>query len=64
MTAKSILVPMMGTSLDRAALDLALALARPTGAHIEGLYPKRDPREALAYVGMGMDRHRSAHGAT
>ncbi|MEJ0069749.1 MAG: hypothetical protein WDO24_14600 [Pseudomonadota bacterium] len=55
---------MMGTSLDRAALDLALALARPTGAHIEGLYPKRDPREALAYVGMGMDRHRSAHGAT
>jgi len=54
MTMKSILAPMTGTAIDRPALDLALAIARPTGAHIEGFYARHDPREALAYVGMGM----------
>lgn len=54
MAVKSILVPMAGAAIDRYALDLALVLARPSAAHIEGLYAKRDPAEALAYVGMGM----------
>src|SRR6185369_12823580 len=30
--------------------------------HIEGLYAKRDPREALAYVGMGMGGEMTAIG--
>ncbi len=55
MSLKSILVPMTGGAADRQALDLALALGRPFGAHIGALYPKRDPKEALAYVGLGGD---------
>jgi nucleotide-binding universal stress UspA family protein len=55
MPLKSILVPMTATPADRQALDLALALGRPSGAHIGALYPKRDPREAAAYVGMAGD---------
>jgi nucleotide-binding universal stress UspA family protein len=54
MAVKSILVPMAGSAIDRYALDLALVLARPSAALIEGLYSRRDPAEALAYGGMGM----------
>jgi nucleotide-binding universal stress UspA family protein len=54
MSLKSILVPTDGTDIDRQLLDLALAVGWPTNAHITALYPKRDPREALAYAGMGM----------
>jgi len=54
MSLKSILVPTTGTKVDRQRLDLALAVARPTNAHIAVLYPQRDPREALTYAGMGM----------
>jgi nucleotide-binding universal stress UspA family protein len=54
MSLKAILVPTTGTDADRRLLDLALAVGRPTNAHIAALYPKRDPREALAYAGMGM----------
>jgi len=53
MSLKSILVPMTGAAVDRPALDLALAIARPTDAHVEALYARRDPREAIAYAGMG-----------
>jgi len=53
MSLKSVLVPMTAAPIDRAALDLALALARPTDAHVEALYARRDPREAIAYAGMG-----------
>ena len=62
MAVKSILVPMEGSALDRYALELALVLARPSAAHIEGLYAKRDPKEALAYVGMGMGGEMTAIG--
>ncbi len=55
MPLKSILVPMTAGSADRQALDLALALGGPTGAHIGALYPKRDPREAAGYVGVSGD---------
>ncbi|MBI3517301.1 MAG: universal stress protein [Proteobacteria bacterium] len=55
MPLKSILVPMTAAPADRRALDLALALGRAGGAHIGALYPKRDPREAATYVGMGGD---------
>ena len=55
MPIKSILVPLAATPGDRQALDLALALGQRNGAHIGALYPKRDPREAAAYVGMAGD---------
>jgi nucleotide-binding universal stress UspA family protein len=54
---------MAGSAIDRYALDLALTLARPSAAHIEGLYAKRDPAEAAAYVGMGMGGELSAVGS-
>lgn len=53
MALKSILVPMSGTPTDRSALDLALTLARPSAAHVEAVYPRRDPREAIIYASMG-----------
>lgn len=62
MAVKSILVPLAGSAIDRYALELALVLARPSAAHIEGLYAKRDPAEALAYVGMGMGGEMTAIG--
>lgn len=62
MAVKSILVPMAGSAIDRYALDLALVLARPSAAHIEGLYAKRDPADAAAYVGMGMGGELAAIG--
>jgi len=54
MALKSILVPTIGTDVDRRLLELALTVGRPTNAHIAALYPRRDSREALAYAGMGM----------
>ena len=62
MSLKSILVPTNGIESDRQLLDLALAVGRPTNAHIAALYPKRDPREALAYAGMGMGTELMATG--
>ena len=55
MPIKSILVPLNGVDSDRSTLDLALAAGRASGAHIEGLFVKRDPTEALAYAGLDAD---------
>jgi len=55
MPIKTILVPLNALASDRTTLDLALGVAREPQAHIEALFVKRNPAEALTYAGMGSD---------
>ena len=55
MTIKSLLVPMNAVTSDRGTLDLALAVARPTHAHIRALFVRSDPRDAALYGGYGAE---------
>ena len=55
MPIRSILVPLNGLDSDQATLDLALAVARDSDAHIAALWVKQDPGEALAAIGMGAE---------
>ncbi len=43
-TGSTILVPVNGTDVSRRAFDLALSLARPTGARVRALYVSRETR--------------------
>jgi nucleotide-binding universal stress UspA family protein len=49
MAVKSILVLTNAMASDRATLDLALAVARPAGAHIRALFIRQDVRESLRF---------------
>ncbi len=51
---KAILVPLMGTAADDAAVATAFQLARPSGAHVEGLFVRADPRDAIPLFGEGV----------
>jgi nucleotide-binding universal stress UspA family protein len=54
MSLKHILVPLLGVDTDRAALDAALAVAKPHGAHIEALHVIADPLQSTPMlVGVG-----------
>jgi len=55
MPIKSILVPMNAVQSDRATLDLALSVARCSGAHIKALFVRQDPRDAMTFVGLGAE---------
>lgn len=55
MAIRSILVPLNALDSDQGTLDLALAVARESSAHIAALFVKQDPAEALAYAGMGTE---------
>jgi len=55
MPIKSLLVPMNAVQSDRSTLDLALAIARPTNAHIRALFVRSDPRDAALYGGFGAE---------
>ncbi|HYD31418.1 MAG TPA: universal stress protein [Azospirillaceae bacterium] len=54
MTIKTLLVPLTGTDADRGALATAIAAARPFGAHVDGLFVRVDPRDAVPLLGEGM----------
>ena len=51
---KRILVPLTGRDVDRDALDAAFALARPFAGHVEGIFVRLDPRDAVPMLGEGM----------
>ena len=54
MSLKHILVPLLGIDTDRPALDAALAVAKPHGAHIEALHVIADPLQSTPMlVGVG-----------
>lgn len=51
---KTILLPLMGAIADDTAVDTAFQLARPSGAHVEGLFVRADPRDAIPLFGEGV----------
>ncbi|HEX9449497.1 MAG TPA: universal stress protein [Dongiaceae bacterium] len=54
MSLKHILVPLLGIETDRVALDAALAVAKPHGAHIQALHVIADPLQSTPMlVGVG-----------
>lgn len=50
---RRILVPLLGQSGDRNALDAAAAFLRGRGGHVEARLYRRDPRDVLPIVGEG-----------
>lgn len=52
---KRLLVPLLGDAGDRPALDLAAAVARRRGAHIDAVLFRRDPRGMIPLVGEGFN---------
>lgn len=54
MTIKTLLVPLTGTDADTGALATAFAAAKPFGAHVDGLFVRVDPRDAVPLLGEGM----------
>lgn len=54
MSLKHILVPLLGIDTDRVALEAALAVAKPHGAHIQALHVMADPLQSTPMlVGVG-----------
>lgn len=54
MTIRKILVPLTGIEPDRVALDAAFSVAGRFRAHVDGLFVRPDPRDAIPLVGEGM----------
>ncbi len=54
MVIKTILTLLSGAAADRLRLDVALAVARNFGAHIEALHARGDPRNAVPITVEGM----------
>ncbi|PWC44801.1 universal stress protein [Azospirillum sp. TSO22-1] len=54
MSIKSILVPVAGSESDPVALSAAIAVARLFDAHVDSLFVKLDPRDAVPMLGEGM----------
>lgn len=51
---RKILVPLSGQPCDGAALETAFLVAGPWGAHVEALFVRTDPRDAVPIAGEGM----------
>ena len=54
MSLKTILVPLAGTDSDPVALNAAVQVARTFDAHVDALFVKLDPRDAVPMLGEGM----------
>lgn len=54
MAIKVILTPLFGNESDATALATAQALAERTGAHIDAIHVRADPRTMIPYIGEGM----------
>lgn len=54
MPLKTILVPLAGTDSDPVALNAAFAVAGAFDAHVDALFVKLDPRDAVPMLGEGM----------
>ena len=55
MTIKSILVPLVGSSIDEVALNSAVVVAKQFDAHVEGLHIRISPEEATSFVSSRLD---------
>jgi nucleotide-binding universal stress UspA family protein len=54
MDIRKILVSITGADQGLPCLEAAFTVGRYVGAHVEGLHARRNPRDALAYIGEGM----------
>ena len=54
MSIKNILVPVDGTEMSRAALDVAFMLGRDLVSHVDVLHVATDPKDAVPLLGEGM----------
>jgi len=54
MTIRKLLVPLIGSKRDEAALATAFVVAKAQSAHVEGLFVRPDPSESLPYMGEGV----------
>lgn len=54
MPLNTILVPVNGTDADRSALAAAFGIGRNFDAHVDALFVKLDPRDAVPMLGEGM----------
>lgn len=54
MSYKTVFVPMGGSERDRPGLDAAFAMAKRYGAHVDGVFARLDPADAVPAVGEGM----------
>lgn len=55
MTIKTLLAPVSAADVSRSTLDVAAAVARRFGAHVDVLHVRPDPRGLVPYTGEGMD---------
>lgn len=54
MSMRVVLVPLFGSGIDTACLDAGLAVARRFGTHLNGLFVRIDPRDAIPVIGEGV----------
>jgi len=54
MSIRIIMVPLDGSDAARPALELALVAAKRTGAHLQALHVRADPKDAVPLLGEGM----------
>lgn len=54
MAIKTILVPVTGTDVDMAALKCAFTVGRAHDAHVNALFVRPDPRDAIPMLGEGL----------
>ncbi|MDR3517930.1 MAG: universal stress protein [Azospirillaceae bacterium] len=54
MAIKTVLVPVTGTSADLAALRCAFTVGRTHDAHVNALFVRSDPRDAIPMLGEGL----------
>ncbi len=55
MAIRSILVPLVGSSIDEVALNLAVVVAKQLDAHVEGMHIRISPDEASNFVNSRLD---------
>jgi nucleotide-binding universal stress UspA family protein len=53
MPIKTILCPIVGGEADASTMNLAAAVARKFGAHVDIVHAKADPRDSMPYLGEG-----------
>ena len=54
MSMRVLLVPLLGFDIDATGLDTALGVAQRFGAHVNSLFVRIDPRDAIPVIGEGV----------
>ena len=54
MSMRTLLVPLFGAEIDAVGLDAGLGVAQRFGAHVNALFVRLDPRDAIPVIGEGV----------